>query len=75
MYLGRLFGLLSTNAVAKVGKVNAVRRQAIRWAGDNTSALSLAETDKATSKSDQMANVAVKWAQCTVNVLWTAQSI
>ena len=46
------------NAVAKVNKVNAVRRQAIRWVGDNTSALAWAITGEAASKSGQMANVA-----------------
>ena len=62
-YLGRLFGLVYANTVAKVDKVNAVRRQAIRWVGDYTSALVSAETGKAASKFDQMANVAVAWAQ------------
>ena len=39
--------------------------------GDNTSVLVWAETGKAASKSDQMANVAVAWAklygECAVN--------
>ena len=58
-----LLGLVLANAVAKVDRVDEVRRQAIRWVGDNTSALAWAETDKAASKSGQMANVAVIWAQ------------
>ena len=71
MYLGRLFGLLSANAVAKVGKVNAVRRQAIRWAGDNTCALSLAETGQAyiqvRSNGECCRQVGPVYSECAVD--------
>ena len=61
--LGLLLGLLLINAVAKDGLVVLGKYPTIIWEGDNTSALSWAESGKVKSLGGQMANLAVVWSQ------------
>ena len=62
-YHGLLLGLLLINAAAKDGLVSLGKDPTIIWEGDNTSALSWAESGKVKSLGGQMANLAVVWSQ------------
>ena len=62
-YLGLLLGLLLINAAARDGLVSLDKDPTIIWEGDNTSALSWAESGKVKSLGGQMANLAVVWSQ------------
>jgi hypothetical protein len=62
-YLGLLLGLLLINAAAKQGIISVGTDPTIIWEGDNTSALSWAESGKVKSRGGQMANLAVIWSQ------------
>ena len=61
-YLGLLLGLVLLHLLLRE-KGEPRRQQAVRWIGDNLTALRWAETSKVNSKSGQMANVAMVWAQ------------
>ena len=62
-YLGLLLGVILANIVNNRSLIASEARQSLRWIGDNRAALSWADDNKVSSRSGQIANIAVIWSQ------------
>ena len=66
-YLGVLLGLILLNSSSEVAHPRPTFKHSVHWTGDNTAALKWAQSAKVKSKSGQMANLAMIWAQAYGN--------